>query len=342
MVNKLSKMATNGRTKDIYSNLKTAMDVFKKMGGLPDINQASEVWKNVWYLEVHNSTAIEGNTLALREVELLLSRNRTVGGKELKNYLEVKGYAKALQWVYMHTNRSDLENLDFELITKTEVRRIHELALGDVWAVHPHPNALPSETAGNFREHNINPFEGGMTPPDFTDVSARLSTWVSDTNIFGEKFAENLFDLKEIIYQLAQIHCKFEKIHPFLDGNGRTGRLILSLILIRMGFPPIIILKQRRNAYITAMEYADLGKYDRLAKIIAQGVIDNIYRFLTPVLTSDQELVPIHALAGPEISQEALRKAAMRGRLNASVGKNGTWYSSKQAVKKYLSERYRP
>lgn len=72
----------------------------EKMGGLPRHAEADAIWKDIWYHEAHNSTAIEGNTLVLREVEALLSRGQAVGNKQLEEYLEVRGYAAAAAWVY--------------------------------------------------------------------------------------------------------------------------------------------------------------------------------------------------------------------------------------------------
>jgi hypothetical protein len=70
------------------------------MGGLPNPLEASEIWRGIWFEEAHHSTAIEGNTLVRKQVEVLLAEGRAVGEKQLKEYLEVKGYADAADWVY--------------------------------------------------------------------------------------------------------------------------------------------------------------------------------------------------------------------------------------------------
>src|SRR5262245_51822418 len=115
----------------------------ERLGGLPRPVEAEETWKGIWIHEAHNSTAIEGNTLVLREVEKLLGENRAVGSKELKDYLEVRGYADAAQWVYgQGVGMRDLEG--DALLTLTEVRRVYAMAMTPVWDVAPHPLALPS------------------------------------------------------------------------------------------------------------------------------------------------------------------------------------------------------
>lgn len=73
-----------------------------RLGWLPSPLEAEDVWGDIWFQEAHNSTAIEGNTLVLREVEVLLCKDRAVGNKQLTNYLEVQGYADAAWWVYQH------------------------------------------------------------------------------------------------------------------------------------------------------------------------------------------------------------------------------------------------
>src|SRR6202162_6388836 len=71
-----------------------------RLGGLPSPDEAESIWTDIWYHEAHSSTALEGNTLVLREVEVLLSEGKAVGSNALKDYLEVRGYAGAARWVY--------------------------------------------------------------------------------------------------------------------------------------------------------------------------------------------------------------------------------------------------
>jgi Fic family protein len=131
------------------------------------------------HLEAHNSTAIDGNTLILREVEVLLETGRAVGAKELRDYLEVAGYGQAARWVYTQALTAGGWQSG-NLITVTEIRHIHTVAMGPVWEVAPRPDAAPTETPGSFRRHDIHPSGGGMTPPAWTDVPSELASWVRD------------------------------------------------------------------------------------------------------------------------------------------------------------------
>ena len=86
---------------DVYRRLDAQIaELRERMGGLPDPADAAGIWRDIWYEEAHHSTAIEGNTLVLKQVAQLLREGRAVGNKELREYLEVQGYADALDWVY--------------------------------------------------------------------------------------------------------------------------------------------------------------------------------------------------------------------------------------------------
>jgi Fic family protein len=339
----MSETLKRGRpsSRAVFLRFEAAIATLKDYGGLPNADEARKIWEDIWYLEAHNSTVLEGNTLVLREVKALLEQNRSIGGKELKDYLEVEGYGRAALWVYSQAQRMDVERTKGETITITEIRNIHEQLVSAVWAVAPHENSLPGETAGGYRKHDILAFPGGMKPPPFTDIPALMRSYADDANAICEKIKSGAVDTVDVPVHLAGLHCRFEQIHPFLDGNGRTGRLVLNLLLVRLGFPPAIILKQRRNAYLKALDRADHGHLTPLAEIIARAVVDNVYRFITPAVTGPEKFVPLKSLETKEYSYPALRQAATRGRLEAMIGADGMWYSSRDAVKKYIKSKYK-
>ncbi len=140
---------------------------------------------------------------------------------------------------------------------------------------------------------------------------------------------------------LRLAHCRFEQIHPFLDGNGRTGRLLLNLILVRLGFPPAIVYKRDRNRYLEALRRADAGEPGPLAELLARAILDNLYRNVIPAVAGPARLVPLAALATADLKAAALRVAAIRGRLAAIRDPDGRWRSSRRWVDEYRKERYR-
>jgi Fic family protein len=323
----------------VFEQFAAAMAELAAHGGLPELEQAKPLWDSLWHMDVHHSTAIEGNTLVLREVEALLDQGRVVGAKELKDYMEVLGYGEAATWVYQQAGADKTWPHD-QILTMTEVREVHRLTMSRVWDVSPHPAATELETPGSFRQHEIREFPGGMKPPTFPLVPAMLDNWVSQANDLGLRVRGGDIPLTRAPVELAALHSGFERIHPFLDGNGRTGRLLLNLILVRLGWPPVVILKTRRRSYLATLTRADAGDTEPLAEIIARAAIASMNALL-PTMASAADLLPLSALADSTISLAALRQAAIRGRLEASLDAKGQWRSSRKAVQAYLDARYR-
>lgn len=319
----------------VYERLRVQIgELRERLGGLPLPEEAEGIWRGIWHEEAHHSTAIEGNTLVLKQVEQLLEEGRAVGNKELSEYLEVRGYADAAAWVYG-------QGIDPKgwsggrLITLSEVREVHSLAMTPVWEVAPHPQATARERPGSFREHDIEPFPGGMRPPEWTQVPVLIRDWIADAQALRKKGPD------EIPEALARLHARFEQIHPFLDGNGRTGRLVLNLLLVRLGFPPAIIYKGNRVRYLAALRRADQADFGPLGEFLARAILDNLHKFVVPAIAGPARFVPLPALATETLSANALRVAATRGRLKAAKAADGTWRSSTAWVEEYEASRYK-
>ncbi len=314
----------------VYDRLQEGLEQLKRIGGLPSPIEAQDIWGDIWYAEAHNSTAIEGNTLVRKEVELLLREGRAVGNKQLADYLEVRGYADAARWVYDQALAPAWASE--ALISLSEVRHVHQVIMGPVWEIEPHDQALPEERPGNFRRHDIAPFPGGMTPPSWTDVDAAVRDWVKAV-CHGP---ESERPLPEV---LAEWFAWFERIHPFLDGNGRTGRLLMNLVLVRLGYPPAVIYKRQRTKYLAALRKADAGSAGALGEFFARAMLDTLYKFIVPAMAGPHRLVPVAALADKEVTLRALRDAAARGRLKAQRGQDGQWHSTRNWVEEYKRSR---
>jgi Fic/DOC family len=319
----------------VYERLRVQINELReRLGGMPSPLEAEGIWRGIWLEEAHHSTALEGNTLVLKQVEALLAEGRAVGNKELSEYLEVRGYATAADWVYGHAIQPG-EWAAGSVMSLTELRHIHELALTPVWDVSPHPQATERERPGSFREHDIQPFPGGMTPPPWPEVPALINSWLADAQLLGS------IDELSLPEAFGSLHARFEQIRPFLDGNGRAGRLVLNLLLVRLGYPPAIIYKGDRSRYLAVLRRADQGDPGPLGEFLARAILDNLYKFIVPAIAGPARLVPLPALATPEISANALRVAAIRGRLRAAKAGDGTWRSSRAWVDEYASTRYK-
>ena len=330
----------------IFDRLDRAVEDLAQVGGLPRPEEAAEIWEGIWYEETHNSTAIEGNTLVLKEVKTLLDEGRAVGDKELREYLEVQGYAEAAQWVYSQAVRSGPWSAG-ELISLAELREIHRRAVEPVWRHFPPADHDPNEGPGSFRRHDIQAFAAGMTPLPWPDVPPLITDWLRVANMlpgFKTRWIQAGMPLQDPadhpLGGLVDLHAWFERIHPFRDGNGRAGRLAANLMLVRLGYPPAVIYKQDRVKYLRGLDRADRGDPGPLAELVARAVVHGINRFLLPALAGPQRIIPIAALADSDLSAIALRRAAERGRLQA-LRRSDQWYSTRKWVDEYKLSRRR-
>lgn len=188
----------------------------------------------------HTSTAIEGNTLTARETAEVIEHGITVGGKPLRDHLEVLDHQAALDWVRGIADRQTL--LGEETITELH-RRIVARSCPEIAGVY---STFPRRIVGSAVV-----FQNAAKLPA---LMADLGAWLSAV----EPSPESAFEA----------HLRLVSIHPFADGNGRTARLLMNLILLRSGYPPVAVRPADRNAYLAAIEQAqvagDAGAYHAL------------------------------------------------------------------------------
>jgi len=139
------------------------------------------------------------------------------------------------------------------------------------------------------------------------------------------------------VVHAAHHHAWLERIHPFVDGNGRTGRLVLNFMLVQHGYPPAVILASQRRRYLKTLEMADDGNPNPLAEVVARAVHDTLNRFLIPKLAGEAKLVPLSALAqGTTYSPAYLRLRVLQKRLRA-VRDGHLWLSSRAWLAEYVA-----
>ena len=207
-----------------------------------------EAIKEVFLVEhTYNSKAIEGNTLTLQETALVL-QGVTIDKKPLKDHLEAVGYKEAFQYV------EELAKQDKDL-SEYDIKSIHNLVLAD-----------RPEDRGTFRRVNVR-IAGALTNPVQPYlIEPKIEELLNNYKVWSETM--------HIVERVAIFHLQFESIHPFIDGNGRTGRLIMNLQLIKEGLPAINIkFADRRKYYDAFDEYSRTGSTEAMINLVGEAVI---------------------------------------------------------------------
>lgn len=286
------------------------------LGGLPRAVEADQILREIWIDDVHNSTAIEGNTMTRAQVEELVERRRT--SSLLVEALEVEGYSRAADWVYRVAP-------DYDHVPLDVVHEVHRLVVELAWAVEPPPT---NDRPGDWRTTGVSVRGVMVSMP--AAIHADMQAWTRSTKRHDDRHA---------IARAAEHHASFERIHPFVDGNGRVGRLLLNFLLLQRGYPPAVILAERRRQYLQALSTADGGNANPLTEVVARAVSGAMSRFLIPKLAGEAKLVPLAALAAQSgYSADYLRQLAQGGRLRA-LREGRLWLSSKAWLDEYVARR---
>lgn len=231
--------------------------LLKEFYRIPDTNPyLRRAKRDAYYLHIYHTNAIEGNTLSLRETRYIVETRLAIGGKSLVEQQEVLGLDQALQYV-----NSTLVNR-LEPITRDDILDIHRRVFGYVDPIH----------AGQLRKHQV--YVGSFIPPSAEETSDYLDDFIQWLNS-----SEDTQDM-HVIELAAIAHYKFVYIHPFIDGNGRTGRLLMNLILMRSGFPPVIIRKSDRLTYYSHLDEANAGDVRPLIRFLAKCTERTLTQFI--------------------------------------------------------------
>lgn len=303
--------------KTTFNRLIEKRNLLQKSRPLPQI--AMQKIKDALSIEwTYNSNSIEGNTLNLRETYIVINEGMTVKGKTMVEHFEVNNHHKALKFLYkLIEEKSQL--------TSSNILSIHGFMLNNIEDLY----------AGRLRNGGVRIQGANFVPPNARKVSDLFDELIVFVN-------DNPLNLNPI--ELATVfHHKFVWTHPFFDGNGRTVRLAMNLILMNAGFPPAIILKNDRNKYYSALNAANNGNYSKLMLLMCQALERSLNIYLNAMPDSDNDFREITNIAQePEIpyGQEYISLLARQGKIDAyKEGRN--WLTTKEAVLDYIENRKR-
>ena len=266
----------------------------------------------------YNSNSIEGNTLSLRETQMVIQEGITVKGKSLREHFEAKNHDKAVDYLY------EIVSQDY-ILRSIDILSLHGLVL----------RTIEDDFAGRIRNAGVRITGANFVPPNANKVSDLLDELIFFVN-------ENPLGLNDI--ELATIfHHKLVWIHPFFDGNGRTVRLAMNLLLMRKGFPPAIILKNDRKKYYDALNQANKGNYQKLTLLMSQSLERTLNIYVTSLPDNDynfQEISNIVEEPNFPYGQEYVSLLARQGKIDAyKEGRN--WLTTKDAIENYMTNRKR-
>lgn len=269
----------------------------------------------------YNSNAIEGNRLTLKETFLVINEGITVKGKSLKDHLEAKNHYEALNYLY------DLvEHEKRQTVSERLIRSLQQLVIKD----------LEEQGSGEYRKGSVMIPGSAHRPPDAIEVPQLMN----DLIVWVKKNTNKMHPVE----LAALAHHKLVNIHPFVDGNGRTARLFMNLLLMQQGFPLVILLKNDRKKYYRSLEKADKGDTSEFEKLIAQAVERSMNLYLKVIKTGASSDEKLHLLSSfvkkSGFSEKYLNLLARSGKLEAhKEGRN--WLTSQKAIEEYMKNRER-
>jgi excisionase family DNA binding protein len=260
---------------------------------------------------VYNSNAIEGNTLTLRETQLILEEGITISNKPLRDVLEARNHPEALKYVEDVAKSGQLK--------EEHLLNLHQIIMKGV-----------VEDAGTYRRGEVQITGAKFIPPPSYEVPFKIRELVAEYNRNPDELVP--------IELAAWTHHQLAHIHPFTDGNGRVARLLSNLILLRYGYPMAVILRVDRKKYLDSLTEADAGDLAPFANFLAANVEQSLDTYLRAMNPKQDPLLPISEVCkGTRFSPEYVSLLARTRRLPAlKIGRK--WMISKSTLREYMKE----
>jgi len=210
------------------------------------IKENSDIYDEFILALTYNSNSIEGSTLTKEETADILFENLTLPNKDLKEHLEAKNHQLALKYLF--------DNIDYKFkITEDFILKLHEILMKGIL-----------EDAGRYRNHAVRILGTNVPTANFLKVPVLMKGLIKDINK----------ESKDTIEHVSQVHSKFEKIHPFSDGNGRIGRILIYTMLLRRKIAPAIIKQKRKRLYYKYLRASQFkNEHKQLEEFISDAIL---------------------------------------------------------------------
>jgi Fic family protein len=297
----------------MYARILSKKKALDNLRPLPTM-LVQKLWEQMQIEFTYNSNAIEGNTLSLRETQLVIQEGITVRGKSLREHLEAKNHPEAINYIEKLAQRGST--------IKQDILKVHELLT----------RGIDDQNAGKYRTGRVRVAGATFMPPPPDKIQPLIIELL-------QTLSQNPDELRPI--ELAAFfHHKLVYIHPFLDGNGRTARLLMNVILMRSGYPFTILLRVDRPKYLRTLSDADNGNMVPFANFLANCVERSLDIYLLAFEKEAEILTLTEASRLTPYTQEYLSLLARKGNIGAfKLHRN--WVITKKALNEYLEAHSR-
>lgn len=242
----IPKTVLEAKKNIIAQKKKIHADIIKKIINNPDI-------RDQFYLSLtYHSNRIEGSSLSENDTTAILFENAALPNKSLVEQLEAKNHQAALEYLFQYLNAK--KSIDEKLILK-----LHSILM----------NAIHSD-AGNYRYHGVR-IVGAFVP---------TANYLKVPNLMQELIRDINRKTSDIVANISNAHSRFEKIHPFADGNGRVGRLLMSAMALKSNLAPVVVLQEKKRLYSLCLNKAQTkGDLSLLENFICDAILEG-YKIL--------------------------------------------------------------
>jgi len=293
----------------IYARILSKKKALDNLRPLPP-QLVKKLWEQMQIEFTYNSNAIEGNTLSLRETQLVIQEGITIRGKSLREHLEARNHPDTIDYVEKLAQKETT-------IKQDDILKVHALLM----------RGIDDQNAGKYRTGQVRVTGATFMPPPAEKTQAMISELL-------QTLSQNPDELRPI--ELAAFfHHKLVYIHPFLDGNGRTARLIMNAILMRNEYPFTVLLKVDRPKYLRALNEADNGNLVPFANFVANSVERSLDIYLLTFEKEAEILTLAEASKLTPYTQEYLSLLARKGNIGAFKLRRN-WVITKKALNEYL------
>ena len=288
----------------ILNALKSKLLDRRSLDSLPD-----SIWKRTSALNTWGTNAIEGSTITWKDAELILLEGKTPGDKPVRDVSETIQHEVVFRGLLERSN--------------------YPITLETVLELHGQVFRLIVPDAGQWRRINVRIQGAKFSPPRMEKVISEMDAWLAEyqrRDIEGE----DVFTLS------AWMHYEFERIHPFSDGNGRIGRLLLNLHFLKRNWPPVHVLPANRDDYLNSLNSAAQGDFMPLKNLLKTLMASSLLDMLDAVGTAQDELISLKkATKLSPYSENYLALRCKQGELPA-LKSGREWRTSERALGLYV------